>query len=98
MGNHSRPPSLRRLDGGALSSLILPRHVRLGQRQPVHRVQLRPQWLRHGVPGARDHLRMHDVVRAVPGVGNGGDAPKFLPYAAGLQEILHAMDVRRVAE
>lgn len=98
MGSHCRHDGLRPVDGGSVSGVVLASDVRLGQRKPFPRMQFQLRGMRHGVSGAGNNVPMHDMVRTVPCVGDGGHAPQFLPDEPGLEEVPDAVDIRCVAQ
>lgn len=93
---HRRSPHrrlrLRPLDGGPHPLRLLPRDVRL-RRRPIRRILQRIllRRLRRRLPRARHRVRVSDVVRAIPRVGDDRHAPVLLPHAARQQEVLHAV-------
>lgn len=96
---HCRHARVRPLDGGTLPVIVLAGGVRVRRRQHGRELQRRILGrVRHSLPSARDHVRVDDVVLAIPGMGADQLPAVVLPDAAEIQEVLHAVDGRRVAQ
>ena len=52
--------------------------------------------MRSCIPRPRHNIRLPNLVRPLPCLGNGQHAPVILPHAAQVQEVLYAVDVRRL--
>jgi soluble P-type ATPase len=104
LGNHHRHLGLRSLDGRPLSLSIRPRYVPLGRWKPRHGLQhpiQRPKQalhLRHSLPRSRHNIHLHDLVRALPRLGDDEPPPQLLPDAARLQASLYPVDARYLAQ
>lgn len=88
LGSHHRHTRVRCLDGSALSIRFRSGNVPLGRRKsrgwlqhPIQRSQQAIQ-LRHSLPCPRHNIHLHDLVRALPSMGNDRSTPKLLPHAA----------------